>query len=152
MLWRIFKVVIQVHRGEQHILAIVKVKPRLVVLSSHRGCRKGTNIRFHRELFRPNQCFDDLLRTVAVVDVKIHDGHSLDGVSVLRFEVSGCHGHVIDKTKTVGASFMALWVICVESFAKDTGVVTRRSCRTKSVPVVLGHHCIARLNYCTGSQ
>ena len=148
--WVHFVIVPEVHWSKQYIFPIIKIKPWLELPSLHLAGREWGHISFLNKFFWFYQCFDNFLRTVTMVNIEINDRDFLDFLSVLGLEVSCSNCHVIYEAEAIWAGFLT--IIIMESFTKNTSMVTRWPSSTKSIPVLLTHHCVTSLDHCTSSQ
>lgn len=139
------------NRCEQNVGAVIVVKPwPILLLSDFERSKWRAHSCLNCERFVANQGFNNLLGTIAMMHVEINDCDFLDLVAILRHSIACCHGHIIDKAKSVAAGFVR--IIIVESPAEDSRMVAWWSCCAKGISIFPTHHCIDCLHSCPCGQ
>lgn len=122
---------------KKDVVHIAFVEPRsiswLVQCSFRKGCtyNGGFDIRY--------KLTDDLLSTVTVVHVKVYDGNLSNAIIAIHgTSVSCTNSNIVEKAESMG-SFQ---VIGTFHDASWTSVMSRRTHRTKSIPVIARNNLI----------
>lgn len=135
------------HWYEKHVLSILEVEPWLVLVCRYFKNRERWTIIWDSEVFRPHQRFDNLLRPIAMVHIKVNNRDFLNLVAILAKRIRCCHCNIVNEAEAIRARFpFVLWVVC---FTEYSSVMPRWACRTESIPNLSCHNFIHSLNCST---